>query len=135
MGEGKYFRGIKSNSGWFEKESQTARSERGHGWLTFRRKVIAERGMKCEHCGAELKDLWIKGKTLDVHHKIKIRLARHLRFERSNVLVLCQPCHVKFERFADDKGSDLPGIDLEKAYSQPAAAQNKHPRVAGVKWP
>lgn len=79
---------------WELLESVEAKRLRGHGWFYFRRILIAERDMKCERCQVALKELWLKGKTLDIHHKVKQRGSRHLRFEKSNCRVLCQPCHV-----------------------------------------
>ena len=93
-----YFKGEKCNADWQELESESARKMRGRGWMTFRRIVIAAHGMKCDGCDKTLADLWSVGRTLDVHHKIKIRQARHLRFEESNCQVFCQPCHVRAEK-------------------------------------
>ena len=104
----KYFQGARSNPGWELLESEEARRFRGHhGSRRFRRLIIQERGYKCERCGAQgLSPEERKGlsrperqrRELHIHHVIKVVKARHLRFERENVVLCCQPCHVILER-------------------------------------
>ena len=105
----KYFNGANANQDWQELESPEARSERGHGWYAFCKTVRAERGNKCEICGvAELtKEERVllsrderQRRELHLHHIKKLRTHRHLRFERSNVIVCCQPCHKRIEEHA-----------------------------------
>jgi len=106
MGQARYFRGSRTNADWQELESEDARRARGQGWPTFRKTVKAERGDRCEVCGVralspEQKKQFTRAErqfnNLHLHHIQKIRTHRHLRFERSNVVVCCQPCHVFLE--------------------------------------
>lgn len=102
----KYFNASHCNEGWFDLESDSAKRERGRGWSTFCKAVRAERGNRCEVCGLE--ELSREAKALlsrrdrqrfelQLHHKLKLRMYRHLRFERSNVIVCCLTCHKKLE--------------------------------------
>jgi hypothetical protein len=77
------------NLGWEKLESDEAKHIRGSGWPNFSRMIRRERGNKCQVCGIE--------KNLEVHHILDVRHFRHLRFERSNVIVLCQYHHGKSE--------------------------------------
>ena len=107
MGEVKrYFNGSHCNQDWQELESAEAKSIRGHGWSTFRYTVRAERGNKCEVCGvpeltkeekASLTRKERQQRELHLHHIKKLKTHRHLRFERSNIIVCCVPCHKKLE--------------------------------------
>lgn len=104
----KYFTGERCNPDWQVMESEAAKRLRGAGWPTFIRKVRAERGNCCELCGVP------HGKSqqteLHVHHILKVCTHRHLRFERSNVIVLCEPCHKKHE---NAKASELALLRLK----------------------
>jgi hypothetical protein len=106
----KYFNAAHCNEGWAELESDTAKRERGHGWSTFCKTVRGERGNRCEICGVEelSKDARAQLSRRDrqrfelhLHHKLKLSMYRHLRFERSNVVVCCVPCHKKLEAELD----------------------------------
>jgi 5-methylcytosine-specific restriction endonuclease McrA len=70
---------------WHELQSPEARSLQGHGWPQFSRNVRQERGNRCQLCNST--------RNLQVHHILRVRFFRHLRFERWNVIALCQPCH------------------------------------------
>ena len=105
----RYFDGAHANQDWQELESPEGKRERGHGWYMFCKKVRAERGNKCEVCGiveltkAErslLSREERQRRELQLHHIKKLRTHRHLRFERSNVIVCCQPCHKQLEKQA-----------------------------------
>lgn len=63
----------------------------------FSRIVIQERGNKCGECGVPAR----QRKDLQIHHIYKQRTHRHLRFERSNMVVCCQKCHTKLEKVSD----------------------------------
>jgi len=102
----RYFNGAHSNPDWQQLESTEAKSARGRGWYTFCKTVRAERGNKCEVCGireltreerASLTRAERQRRELHLHHVKKLRTHRHLRFERSNVIVCCQPCHKTLE--------------------------------------
>lgn len=95
MGKDKYFRGKRCNTDWIALESDSARELRGHGWYNFRRMLIRERGNRCQVCGHDAGD---NLSYLNGHHVIKIRKARHLRFERDNVLLVCPTCHWEAEK-------------------------------------
>jgi hypothetical protein len=108
----KYFNGAHCNTDWQELESETAKRERGRGWYTFCKTVRAERGNRCEICGiealsaeerAQLTRRERQQRELHLHHKRKLRIFRHLRFERSNVVVCCIPCHKKMEAELDEE--------------------------------
>ena len=91
-----YFRGLRCNQDWQELESEEAKHLRGHGPSYFKNLLIAERGRVCEGCK---KKVLGKGffNGLHVHHLLKIRTHRHLRFERSNVMLVCRGCHKELE--------------------------------------
>lgn len=102
----RYFNGAHANPDWQELESLAAKKERGHGWYTFCKKVRAERGNVCEVCGQpemtaeEKAALSLKERQhreLHLHHIKKLKNYRHLRFERSNVVVVCIGCHERLE--------------------------------------
>jgi hypothetical protein len=106
----RYFNAAHCNPDWHSLESQTAMRERGRGWSTFCKAVRAERGNKCEICGLEEMSCEQKAqltrperqrRELHLHHKQKVRLYRHLRFERGNVVVCCIACHLKLEAQLD----------------------------------
>jgi len=80
-----------------------------HGWSTFCKTVRAERGNKCEVCGVpeptkEEKALLTRKerqkRELHLHHVKKLKTHRHLRFERSNVVVCCVECHKELDKTA-----------------------------------
>ena len=107
-----YFSGERSNADWQELESPEAKSARGRGWYTFCKTVRAERGNKCEVCGvpeltkeqrASLTREERQRRELHLHHVKKLKTHRHLRFERSNVIVCCQPCHSELEKTAVER--------------------------------
>ena len=92
--------------GWEQLESDQAKRLRGKGWSSFARLVKKERGERCQICGTS-QNRQISSRThleLHVHHILKVRTHRHLRFERSNVAVVCQDCHDKAEAggFSED---------------------------------
>lgn len=93
-----YFRGKKANKGWQALESDEAKRLRGHGWTLFRKRVLDKRGYFCEVCGVENTAKKLDG--LHLHHKLKIRMHRHLRFEESNVVACCHNCHRELEKSA-----------------------------------
>lgn len=114
------------NPGWEALESLEARSLRGRGWYTFARTVREERGNKCQVCGKsgltrEQKMLIPKRERhlgqLHVHHIIRVLEARHLRFERENVLVLCQFHHKQLEKLEPELQRRLAAIETH--HSEP----------------
>jgi hypothetical protein len=72
----------------------------------FRKRVRAERGQCCEVCGtpgptpAELTTMTPterSRRTLHLHHKSKQRTHPEIRCKRENLVLCCQPCHVRLE--------------------------------------
>jgi hypothetical protein len=72
----------------------------------FRKRVRAERGNCCEVCGTpgptqdELATMTPgerSRRTLHLHHKSKQRTHPEIRCERKNLVLCCQPCHVRLE--------------------------------------
>lgn len=66
---------------------------RGRNWPTIRLQVVKEQGGRCAHCGKFI------GTSLPVNHTVPFR-----EFDtadeanvRSNLVGLCQPCHMKAE--------------------------------------
>ena len=87
-----YFRGPRCNQDWFELESVEAKRLRGRGFMSFVALIHRERPKRCEgRCG-------VHRSALNVYHVLGPIAHRHLRFERSNVLLLCKECKVKFEQ-------------------------------------
>ena len=62
---------------------------RGRDWITQRQKILERCKGYCEKCGKFI------GNSIPVHHKIPYRNSRinHL----SNLLAVCQSCHMKIE--------------------------------------
>ena len=85
--------------GWEGLESVEAKRLRGKGWSTFARSVRGERGRRCQICGntESRRSSPRSHAQLHVHHILRVDAHRHLQFERSNVVVLCQPCHHEAE--------------------------------------
>ena len=119
----KYFNGAHCNPEWNGLESEPTMRERGRGWSTFCKVVRAERGNKCEVCAteelspeakAQLTRLERQRRELHLHHKQKLSMFRHLRFERSNVVVCCVTCHLKLEAELD---AELAAVALSAALS------------------
>jgi hypothetical protein len=78
------FRGkLRCNQDWMSLESVEARRLRGHGIFEFTTTIRQERNNKCR-CG--------KSKGLRLYHVLPATTHRQLRFERSNVLLLCPNC-------------------------------------------
>ena len=103
MAYGAYFRGDRCNEAWELLESVEAKRLRGGGWRKFCSMIRRERGAVCQRCGRP--EDWTRQQTkLHVHHVLKVRTHRHLRFEKSNVFILCQPCHVKHEMVSEIVG-------------------------------
>jgi len=69
---------------------------RGRGWLIARAEVVADQGGNCAECGKHV------GRSLPVHHKLPFRLfdTAEAANARSNLVGLCQSCHMKAERAA-----------------------------------
>jgi hypothetical protein len=82
---------------WEKLESPEARIERGKGYQNFMRTIRVERMFACERCGVE-HNQERQQEWLHIHHIVKAKTARHLRFERSNIRLLCQACHKIEER-------------------------------------
>lgn len=101
--------GMSQPANWQELESPLARSNRGLGLSGFKASLIRERGNRCERCK--------QSTFLHLHHVVKQRVARHLRFEPMNCRLLCQLCHHIEERDAVDKAltyDELSWIGLQK---------------------
>ncbi len=109
-----YFTGKRCNQDWEKLETPEAKVLRGHGWWNFRKAVIQERGWRCEVCGRPPDQIpgfdprW-PNRLLHLHHQVKVRKARQLRFERSNVVVCCPGCHVRVEK-ANGQVTDAGGL-------------------------
>jgi len=106
----RYFNGAHANTDWQELESLSAKTERGHGWYSFCKRVRAERGNVCELCGQPEMTPQVKAalsrkerqqRELHLHHIKKLKNYRHLRFERDNVVVACVRCHKRLEPLAE----------------------------------
>lgn len=69
------------------------RTYRGRGWLLARKAVVAEQGGCCDMCGKHV------GSGLAVHHIRPFRLfdTAEEANVRSNLVGLCQSCHMKAE--------------------------------------
>jgi 5-methylcytosine-specific restriction endonuclease McrA len=75
------------------KTSEAKLIRRSAAWGKWRKAVFERDNYTCQHCGARSE----KGKPVELHpHHIK-QFAHfpELRFEISNGLTLCQPCHKK----------------------------------------
>lgn len=103
--------GVYVKQSWELLESAQAKHDRGRGWYSFCKIVKAERNYTCEHCGdkeflRELRSLLSRKDrqriTFHLHHKKKLRTNRHLKFERSNIILCCQVCHNELEKTAKD---------------------------------
>lgn len=67
-------------------------------WRQFAKRLRAERGEKCEHCGrtrTELLALHPCTNPLQVAHKKSARAYPELAYDKDNLEVLCQECHEK----------------------------------------
>jgi len=62
----------------------------GRDWKQFRKKLIEERGHKCEMCGWDGSPPWV----LTVHHINGIPEDRR----PENLMVLCSKCHLNIQR-------------------------------------
>lgn len=71
---------------------------RGRGWKRIRAAVVAEQGGKCADCGKYV------GASLPVNHKIPFRYfeSADAANVRSNLVGLCQSCHMKAEPRRDN---------------------------------
>ena len=69
---------------------------RGQNWIdrlqrtAIKEEIMKQKGFKCEDCGTS--------RNLTVHHKKKISQHPELEFELDNVMVLCEPCHIKLHK-------------------------------------
>lgn len=75
-----------------------ARTYRGRGWKQTRAVVVTEQGGKCADCGR------LVGDSLPVNHKIPFRHfdTPEAANVRSNLVGLCQSCHMKAEPRRDN---------------------------------
>lgn len=82
--------------------------ERGYDaeWQALRDAVVIERGCKCERCGSLVvlrkREVTRTVPVAEVDHIISIEERPDLRLERSNLRVLCKPCHSR--RTATEQG-------------------------------
>lgn len=88
-------------SGCFVGENSTSyvggvTTYRGKGWLTIRAEVVAEQNGCCDRCRRFV------GKSLPIHHKKPFREfdSAEEANDRSNLIGLCQSCHMKEEAAA-----------------------------------
>jgi hypothetical protein len=99
---------------------------------TFRKHVRQERGDRCERCGAP-------GPGLHLHHKQKQRTHPQIRCDRSNIVLVCQACHVILESELDAELRERSAVDLKSvANSDNARATNNSPttgRKPGARVP
>lgn len=77
---------------------------RGKGWNEARAQVVAEQGGRCDQCDKHV------GASLPVHHRKPFRLfaTAEEANQRSNLVGLCQSCHMKAERLIDLDARNLP---------------------------
>lgn len=61
---------------------------------SWRISVFKRDGFTCQECGYD------KGKILEAHHVKSFASYPELRFEISNGLTLCKPCHMKTDSYA-----------------------------------
>jgi 5-methylcytosine-specific restriction protein A len=61
----------------------------GREWRRIRRKILQERGYKCEKCGRTAKDT-----NLTIHHKDR----NPKNNSNDNLIVVCPRCHFQEER-------------------------------------
>lgn len=66
---------------------------RGRGWLSARSAVVKDQSGSCKRCGLHV------GDSLPVHHIKPFRefASADLANQRSNLIGLCQPCHMAHE--------------------------------------
>jgi hypothetical protein len=83
------FRGPRCSAGWMALESEDARRLRGHGIFEFNSLIRRQRNNKCP-CGRTTR--------LKLYHLMPPTTHRELRFERSNVKLLCVACVGRYRR-------------------------------------
>ena len=59
----------------------------------FKESIIEERGGECEICGTALE--WADAQ---IHHVMPVCSCPELRFEKSNVVLLCRKCHYNIHK-------------------------------------
>jgi 5-methylcytosine-specific restriction endonuclease McrA len=64
---------------------------RGRAWLALRRQLLTQTGHSCQLCGHHD----ASGKTLEIHHRIKIQAGG--TDNPSSLAVVCRPCHRRAE--------------------------------------
>ena len=75
----------------------------------FRLGIIRERGCECQNCHA-LSSEKIRPNTqtyLHLHHLLPVKFHRDLKYQSSNVILLCQRCHIEFEGKLKKSGSNV----------------------------
>jgi len=72
------------------KERQSDPFYRTKGWRLARGRVLAQRGPRCEICGATAATC----AQIDVHHRVPISEAPRLALYLPNLQVVCCDCHI-----------------------------------------
>lgn len=89
-------------------ETRGSVRQRGYDrdWEKLRDAVVIERGCRCALCGTIVvlrkREATATTPVAEVDHYVSIQEAPELRLERSNLRVLCKPCHSG--RTAKDQG-------------------------------
>lgn len=69
---------------------------RRENWLeriqrdALKEEILKEANFQCSNCGTNI--------NLTIHHKKKVFEFPELEFDRDNIMVLCNKCHVKLHR-------------------------------------
>ena len=101
----------------FQKNRRRELAERaaffkGKAWLSLRYQVLAERGARCECCGASSKD----GAKMQVDHIKPRSKYPELALDKSNLQMLCRTCNMgKSNRSEEDWRADKPKRILRKS--------------------
>lgn len=75
-------------------------------WSRFRRRLLDERGWRCEACG--------RAGRLELHHVEGVQDGGAV-FDPSNVRILCRTCHANVHR--GEKPAKTPGRDEWRAFA------------------
>lgn len=63
--------------------------------ISLKRQLLSEIGY-CQKCGEVL--TW---DTASIHHKVPTSIHPELRYNRSNLMLLCTECHIRLHQIAD----------------------------------
>lgn len=79
-------------------------------WASARSACFERDIYTCQHCGARSRKGQGRTVILNAHHIVPYRTAPHLRLELSNLVTLCDVCHVEVHRL--DTGEDRANTKL-----------------------